>query len=312
MQPGLVQGFSRIMLVAAGGRHTLAIRNDGTVWASGHNQSGQIGDGNRLIMDLRSPTVQTVGLNGIGWFNVFDSTALASFAVTLDPNGGSVTPTSVTVVTGGTYSALPTPTRKNYTFDGWYTVASGGVKINLTDIVGITSDTTFYAHWTAVGTPTTYALTVNGGSGSGNFAVGATVTTTGNAAPTGQRFKQWNISLTVTFTGGTSNTSSAAQFAMPSQAVTATAVYENLPADQYSINVQTDGNGTASASATSVAQGTEITLTASENSGADRKLFFLANSPCMRYNSPGQPLMWYLLFEHGRTANAAQYLSFGP
>jgi len=114
---------------------------------------------------------------------------------------------------------------------------------------------------------TTYIVTVNNGTGGGNFAESTTVTITANTAPIGQRFKQWNISPIVTFTGGTSSTSPTAQFTMPLQAVTATAVYENLPANQYAINVQTDGNGTASASATSATQGTEITLTASANSG---------------------------------------------
>ena len=115
--------------------------------------------------------------------------------------------------------------------------------------------------------PSDYAVTVTNGTGNGSFAAGSTVTITANTAPSGQRFKQWNITPSVNFTGGTSATSFTAQFTMPAQAVAATAVYENLPADQYAINVQTDGNGTASASVNSATQGTEITLTATANSG---------------------------------------------
>jgi len=54
---------------------------------------------------------------------------------------------------GGTYSALPTPTRANYTFDGWYTAASGGTKVSKTDTVNLTGNTTLYAHWTAASQP---------------------------------------------------------------------------------------------------------------------------------------------------------------
>ena len=31
--------------IAAGGSHTVALKNDGTVWAWGNNSSGQLGDG---------------------------------------------------------------------------------------------------------------------------------------------------------------------------------------------------------------------------------------------------------------------------
>lgn len=35
-------------------------------------------------------------------------------------------------------------------FDGWYDAKTGGNKITSTDAVGISSDTTFYAHWTPI------------------------------------------------------------------------------------------------------------------------------------------------------------------
>ena len=39
--------------------------------------------------------------------------------VTFDANGGTVSETSRTYVTGSTYGKLPTPTRSGYTFEGW-------------------------------------------------------------------------------------------------------------------------------------------------------------------------------------------------
>lgn len=47
--------------------------------------------------------------------------------------------------TNATVGTLPTPTRTGYTFQGWYTAASGGTKI--TSTTAVTSDTTYYAHW---------------------------------------------------------------------------------------------------------------------------------------------------------------------
>ena len=62
--------------------------------------------------------------------------------------GGAVLPSYYTVAPGFAFSSfvtLPTPTRVNYTFAGWYTSATGGTKITANS--SITSDTTVYAHW---------------------------------------------------------------------------------------------------------------------------------------------------------------------
>ena len=42
--------------------------------------------------------------------------------------------------------SLPTPTRSGYSFEGWYTSATGGTKI--TDSTKVTANITIYAHWT--------------------------------------------------------------------------------------------------------------------------------------------------------------------
>lgn len=77
------------------------------------------------------------------------SEQIANFAVKLDVNGGDTLEESVLIPNAeGKLSVLPTPTRSNYTFDGWFTAATGGEKVT-TDTV-FTQDTTIYAHWTAV------------------------------------------------------------------------------------------------------------------------------------------------------------------
>jgi glucan-binding YG repeat protein len=112
----------------------------------------------------------------------------------------------------------------------------------------------------------TYILSVQSGTGGGNYTKDSTVTIIANTAPAGHRFKEWKILPAVTFTGGTNKTDATAKFIMPAQVVTATATYEALPASHYAIIVQNDGNGTASANVNSAAEDTEIILTATPNS----------------------------------------------
>ena len=59
-------------------------------------------------------------------------TRLASnqYTITFNAMGGNVSPTSKTVTKGGTYGALPTPTRDGYEFIGWFTSSSGSFDAN--------------------------------------------------------------------------------------------------------------------------------------------------------------------------------------
>lgn len=75
---------------------------------------------------------------------------LHTVTVTLNANGGTVSPSTLTVYQDKTYTGLPTPTRTGHTFNGWYTAASGGTKITSTTAVTTTSSTqTLYAQWTS-------------------------------------------------------------------------------------------------------------------------------------------------------------------
>ncbi len=87
---------------------------------------------------------------------------LTSSTVTFNANGGSVSETSKTVYYNQAFGALPTPTRANYNFAGWYTAASGGTQITAETFVTALANQTLYAHWT----PKTFTVTydANGGS----------------------------------------------------------------------------------------------------------------------------------------------------
>lgn len=70
-----------------------------------------------------------------------------TYTVNFDPNGGSVSLTSIRVTYDSTYGSLPIPTRTGYAFDGWYT--SNGTRVYSNTKVNITSTQTLYAQWTA-------------------------------------------------------------------------------------------------------------------------------------------------------------------
>ena len=88
---------------------------------------------------------------------------LPIYIVTFDTNGGnawtSATCTLPSVLSSGTctkevvstqtYGTLPTPTRSNYTFDGWYTNHKSGTLVTDTSTVSISANQTLYARWTA-------------------------------------------------------------------------------------------------------------------------------------------------------------------
>ena len=66
------------------------------------------------------------------------------YTISLDPNGGSVEPTTMEVESGKT-TTLPTPTREKYKFLGWFTGVNDGTIID-NDYKWYSSKT-IYAHW---------------------------------------------------------------------------------------------------------------------------------------------------------------------
>ena len=58
-----------VIAIAAGGYHSVALKNDGTVWTWGSNAYGQLGDGSSGITNNRSTPVQVKGPEGIGYLD---------------------------------------------------------------------------------------------------------------------------------------------------------------------------------------------------------------------------------------------------
>lgn len=104
-------------------------------------------------------------------------------------------------------------------------------------------------------TPATYSVTVNGGTGGGEYTAGATVKITANAPETGKEFTSWTIEgVTVD-----DKTEAEITFTMPANAVTATANYEYI---DYTVTV----NG-GTADKTTAHYGDSVTITANEIDG---------------------------------------------
>lgn len=83
-------------------------------------------------------------------------------SVTFNINGGdNVSPSSKTVTYDSTYGTLPIPLRNGYTFEGWYTQASGGRLITSTTKVDAVASHVLYAHW--LGKSIKVTLEANGG-----------------------------------------------------------------------------------------------------------------------------------------------------
>ena len=163
--------------------------------------------------------------------------------VTLNANGGSVSPTSIKVTYGGTYANLPTPTRTGYKFSGWFTAKTGGTQVKTTTTVGATSNITIYAQWTPItstvtfnpknGTvsPTSKSVTYDSTYGDlptptcegyvfdgwyTEFSGGSKVTSSTKVTATANHtlYAHWNVSITVrpnsgTWNGSTSDTTQA-------------------------------------------------------------------------------------------------------
>ncbi|MEE0420956.1 MAG: glycoside hydrolase family 127 protein [Lachnospiraceae bacterium] len=95
--------------------------------------------------------------------------------VTLNPNGGKVTPASLDIESGNAIGALPTPTKTGSVFQGWFTSLEGGKQVQANDIVNenmtifarwIDQDVVFGASGAQTETDGTYLIAMTGGTSS--------------------------------------------------------------------------------------------------------------------------------------------------
>ena len=145
----------------------------------------------------------TVGPNAAGAVPVsisYEGAAKTGYTVTFDSTGGNAV-SSQTTGTDGKLASLPASTKTGFTFNGWFTAATGGTKVDTSTV--FTANTTVYAQWTAVPVATTYTVTFD--SVGGNAVSSQTTGTDGKLASlptstkTGFTFNGWFTAAT----GGT-------------------------------------------------------------------------------------------------------------
>ncbi len=186
-------------------------------------------------------------------------TAPVSRTVTWDANGGSVSPTSQTVLSGTSVTA-PTPTRTHYTFQYWRNPLSGGDPIILSagQSYTVTSNITFYAIWTA----NTYTVTYNANGGSVS-PTSASVQYPGSVTlPTpsrsGYTFNGW-----YTASSGGSFIGNAGSSYSPTSNIT---IYAQWTVIQYTVTWNANG-GSVSPSSNTVNAGGSVTAPTPTRSG---------------------------------------------
>lgn len=126
----------------------------------------------------------------------------------LDPQGGVISGNYyIRPTVGQAYGTLPTPTRTGYTFDGWFTAATGGSLVMSETICTTTTNHTLYAQWTAVAVYHTVWFNATGGTvseTSRSVLEGTTLGTLPTPTRTGYNFAGWFTSQV----GGTPVTAS--------------------------------------------------------------------------------------------------------
>ena len=205
---------------------------------------------------------------------------LNSFIVTFNPNGGTVGTSEIRAYCGQALGTLPTPSRTGFTFNGWFTAASGGSQVTASTTYSVANDITLYARWTVLSytvswsTGTGYSITVKrtsspyAGAPTGNLSSGSTV--------------YYGDVLSITYTPATGYTlgSHGSTSVTVTGNVGGSIIYASATVNSYTYNVvYKSSNGTALGSTTVTKNyGTTNTITAPAKTG---------------YNTPGsQSVKW--------------------
>ena len=195
--------------------------------------------------------------------------APTEYTVTVTSGGNGTASASHAKAVVGTEITLTVTPDTGYRFKEWE-IISGGVAITNNKFTMPDGNVEVKAIFEkdAPPAPTEYTVTVtSGGNGTASAShakavVGTEITLT-VTPDTGYRFKEWEI-----ISGGVAITNN--KFTMPDGNVEVKAIFEKdaPPAPtEYTVTVTSGGNGTASASHAKAVVGTEITLTATPNTG---------------------------------------------
>ena len=252
--------------------------------------------GHRLIAEV---------ING-----VIELPAATEYSVTVDNDGNGTATATPTSAAEGTEITLTATPSEGYHFKEWQ-VLSGSVTIENNKFTMPAEAVTVKAIFEE-DAATEYTVTVeNDGNGTAtasptSAAEGTEVTLT--ATPNeGYHFKEWQVvSGSVTIENN--------KFTMPAEDVKVKAVFEKDAATEYTVTVENDGNGTATASPTSAAEGTEVTLTATPSEGYHFKEWQVISGSVTiennKFTMPAGAVTVKVIFEKDKPAVTEYTISF--
>ncbi len=105
-------------------------------WFTGREDGSQIREGDRLTKE----TAHTLYAH---WEKIPET-----YTLTLDPMGGTLSTTAITITEGGRYPYLPIPTKPGYDFTGWFSAVTGGTQVTAMGDLLQNGDHTVYARYT--------------------------------------------------------------------------------------------------------------------------------------------------------------------
>ena len=178
---------------------------------------------------------------------------IAGCMVEFAANGGNVSRTSCMVSAGEAIGELPVPTRSGQKFLGWFTLASGGVRVTAETVVeqGIT----LYAHWVA-------AWTVKFNANGGTVAESSRMVQKGKAVGTLPKPTRSGY----TFKGWYTKKSGGSKVSTKTKVKKNVTYYARWTAKKYAVTLKKTGKGTVSGGGKK-AYKSKITLKAKASKG---------------------------------------------
>ena len=217
----------------------------------------------------QSPGAGTAQLPG-STVTIYVSKGKQPIVLTYDANGGKVDTGSKKTFLSDAYGTLPVPTRKGYTFVGWYSAKSNGVEVKENTVITTPSDHTIYAIWKA----NTYTVSYNSNGGSTNpdskkVTFNAKYGTLATVTRKGYAFTGWYTAKT----GGTKVTKDTVYSIANNQTL-----YARWKANSYKVNFDANGGSVSTATKNVTFDSTYGTLPTPERTGYTFNGWFTAKS----------------------------------
>ena len=169
--------------------------------------------------------------------------------------GTSGTSTSGSYTAGSTVTVRAVSPGAYHDFSNWSSNNGGSFASRYSTTTTFTmpsNDVTITANYD-YNPPTYYTLTVSGGTGSGSYTSGATVSISADTPASGKEFSHWSSSGGGSFSD---SSSSSTTFTMPSSSVTVTANYKDKPVPvTYTVTFNKNGGNSVSSSSKTVVNG---------------------------------------------------------